>query len=108
MSADSLRCHFGKEGSRAFGYDEALLGVFVSQPSPFYAQETQHPASYLLGPWHVVPYGDISIPQLRHAKGLLCHFGHIQCQAHIGLFQLYLTSLPCHSCRHVETRLDIS
>jgi hypothetical protein len=54
VSADSLRCHFGKEGSRAFGYDEALPGVFVSQPSPFYAQETQHPASSLLGPRRVV------------------------------------------------------
>jgi len=48
-----FRCHFGKEGSRAFGYDEALPGVFVSQPSPFYAQETLHPASSLLGPRHV-------------------------------------------------------
>jgi hypothetical protein len=50
MSADSLQCHFGKEGSQTFGFDEALPGVFVSQPSPFYAQETQHPASSLLGP----------------------------------------------------------
>jgi hypothetical protein len=54
VSADSLRCHFGKEGSRVFGYDKALLGVFVSQPSPSYAQETQHPTSSLLGPWIVV------------------------------------------------------
>jgi hypothetical protein len=54
VSADSLRCHFGKEGSRAFGYDEALPGVFVSQPSHFYAQETQHPASSVLGPRRVV------------------------------------------------------
>ena len=23
VSADSLRCHFGKEGSQPFGYDEA-------------------------------------------------------------------------------------
>ena len=49
-SADSLRCHVGKEGSRTFGFDEALLGVSVLHPSPFYAQETQHPASSLLGP----------------------------------------------------------
>jgi len=49
-SADSMRCHFGKEGSRTFGFDEALPGVFVLQPSPFYAQETQHPAASLLGP----------------------------------------------------------
>jgi len=54
VSADSLRCHFGKEGSRTFGFDEALPGVFVSQPSPFDAPETQHPASSLLGPRHVV------------------------------------------------------
>ena len=54
MSADYLQCLFGKEGSRAFGYDEALPGVSVSQPSPFYAQETQHPASSLLGPRRVV------------------------------------------------------
>jgi len=31
------------------------------------------------------------------------HFGHIQGQAHVGLFQLYTTSLPCHGSRHVET-----
>ena len=54
VSADSLRCHFGKEGSQTFGFDDALPGVFVSQPSSFCAQETQHPASFLLGPRHVV------------------------------------------------------
>ena len=37
MFADSLRCHFGKEGGRTFGFDKALPGVFVSQPSPFCA-----------------------------------------------------------------------
>ena len=46
---------FGKEGSRTFGFDEALLGVFILQPSPCYAQETQHAASSLLGPRRVVP-----------------------------------------------------
>jgi hypothetical protein len=51
--ADSLRCHFGKEGSLMFGFDEALPGVFVSQASPSCAQETQHPASSLLGPRRV-------------------------------------------------------
>jgi len=45
---------FGMEGSRTFGFDEALPGVFVSQPSPCYVQETQHPASSLLGPRRVV------------------------------------------------------
>jgi len=31
-------------------------------------------------------------------KAFFSHFGHIQGQAHVGLFQLYPTSLPCHSC----------
>jgi hypothetical protein len=39
LSKDSLRCNFGQEGSRIFGFDKALPGVFVSQPSPIYAQE---------------------------------------------------------------------
>jgi hypothetical protein len=54
VSVDSLQCHFSKEGSPMFGYDEALPGVFVLQPSPLYAQETQHPTSSLLGPRRVV------------------------------------------------------
>jgi hypothetical protein len=54
MAADSLQCHFGKEGSLTFGFDEALPGVLVSQPSPLYSQETQHPTSSLLGPWIVI------------------------------------------------------
>ena len=35
-------------------------------------------------------------------------FGHIQRQAHVGLFQLYPTFFPCQSCRHVENLQDIS
>jgi len=35
-------------------------------------------------------------------KAFFGHFGHIQRQAHDGLFQLYPTSLSCRSCRHVE------
>jgi len=31
-------------------------------------------------------------------KAFFGHFGHILGQAHVGLFQLYTTSLPCHSC----------
>jgi hypothetical protein len=41
-------------------------------------------------------------------KAFFGHFGHIQRQAHVGLFQLYPTSFPCHSCRHVENLQDIS
>jgi hypothetical protein len=54
MSADALQCHFAKEGSMTFGCDRALLGVFVLQPSPVYAQETQYHASSLLGTQRVV------------------------------------------------------
>jgi hypothetical protein len=51
---DSLPCHVGKEDSWIFRFDEAFLGVFVALPSPYYAHETQQPASAVLGPWHVV------------------------------------------------------
>jgi len=54
VSTDSLRRHVGKQGIRACGVEEALLGVFVSQPSPVHDQETQHPATSLLGPPPVV------------------------------------------------------
>ena len=40
-------------------------------------------------------------------KAIVGHFGHIQCQAHVGLFQLYPTSSPCHGCRCVENLQDI-
>jgi len=35
------------------------------------------------------------------------HFGNVQGQAHVGLFQLYTTFLPCHSSRHVEHLREI-
>jgi len=74
VSADTLQCHFGKEGSRIFGFDEALPGVFVSEPSPFYALDTQHPALSLLRPRGVVSGWDILFPLLRRARSLLWHF----------------------------------
>jgi len=107
LSAVSLQCHFGKEGSRTFGFDEALPGVFIPQPSPCCAQDTQHPASVHLGPRRVVSSWDICILNCRARKAFFGHFGHIQRQAHVVLFQLYPTSLPCHSCRHVENLQDI-
>jgi hypothetical protein len=36
------------------------------------------------------------------------HFGDIQRNAYVGLFQLYPTSLPCHICRHVRNQHDFS
>jgi len=41
-------------------------------------------------------------------KPCLGHFGHIQGQEHVGLFQLYPISLPCHSSRYVENLQGIS
>ena len=74
VSADSLRCHFGSEGSRTCGFDKALPGVFVSQPSPFCAPETQHPDSLLLRPRWVISLWDISFARLRRVKSLVWPF----------------------------------
>jgi len=41
-------------------------------------------------------------------KAFYGHIGHIHGQALLGLFQLYPTTLPCHSSRHVENQQDIS
>ena len=49
MSPDFLRFHFAKEGIRRIDLDEASPGVLLSQLSACYAQDTQHPASSLLG-----------------------------------------------------------
>jgi len=70
VSVDCLGCHFGKHGIQTWGFDESQPGVFVSLPSPFYAQETQHPASSLLRPQREVSWFDISFPWLRHVNTL--------------------------------------
>jgi len=41
-------------------------------------------------------------------KPFFGHFGYIEGQAHVGLFQLYPTSLPSDSSRHVENLHAIS
>jgi len=46
-SLDSLLCQFGKEDSHLFDFPEPLPGVFLSQPSPSYARETQYHATSL-------------------------------------------------------------
>jgi len=108
LSADSLQCHFGKEGIQTCGFDEAMPGVFLSQPSPFDTPETQHHVSSHLRPRREVSWWDISFPWLRHGKPLYGLFGHIQGEAHVGLFQLYPTSLPCHCSRYIENLQAIS
>jgi hypothetical protein len=59
-----------------------------------------------LGAWFV--YEIFCFLHRGARKAFFGHFGHIERQAHVGLFQLYLTSLPCHSCRHVDNPQDIS
>jgi hypothetical protein len=41
-------------------------------------------------------------------KAFFGHCGLIQCQTHVGLFQLYPTDLPGYRCRHVENSQVIS
>jgi len=71
VTADSLLCHFGKEGSCPFDIYESLLGAFLSPPSPFYIQDTKFLASSLLGLWHEVSRLVGASPQLQCAKSLL-------------------------------------
>jgi len=75
VSVDSLLCHQGKEDSRMFDFQEPLLGVFASQPSPCDARETQHLASSLLGLWLLVAWLVVTFPLLRHTKTLLLLLG---------------------------------
>jgi hypothetical protein len=49
MAADSLGCHFAKEGIYPFGFDEALPGVVQLQPSAFHVPETERLGCSLLG-----------------------------------------------------------
>ena len=48
VSANSLLCLFGKNGSRPFDFHEPKLGVFLSQPSSLSPQESQLHVSFLL------------------------------------------------------------
>jgi len=41
-------------------------------------------------------------PDCRGQKSIFGHLGHIEGQEYGGLFQLYPTSFPCHSSRHIE------
>ena len=74
LMADSLLCHFGKEGSHLFDFHESLLGVFLSLPSTLYAQETQILESSLHGLRREVSLILGAFPRSRHAKTLLWPF----------------------------------
>ena len=41
-------------------------------------------------------------------KPAIGHFGHVPGQVHVGLFQLYTTSVPWHRCRPVQYQQEIS
>jgi hypothetical protein len=49
MSEDSLVCLIGVEGSDPYDFNNALPGTFLSQLSPFSAQESQFPTFTLVG-----------------------------------------------------------
>jgi hypothetical protein len=74
VSADSLLCHFGMEGSRPYNHNKLLPGVFLSQPSPFCAQETQHLTSSLLAQLRKDSESVVGFPLLRYAKTLIWSF----------------------------------
>jgi len=48
VSADCFLCDLSLEGRRPYDFYKPLLGVFLLQPSPFYAQDTQLLASSVL------------------------------------------------------------
>jgi hypothetical protein len=60
------------EGICLFGFDDVQRGLFALQPSPLYAQETQLPASCLLGLRHNDSCSGLAFPPSRQAKTLLC------------------------------------
>jgi len=74
ISVDPLLCHFDKEGCLAFNFHESLPGVFLSQPSHDYFQETQVREFSL--PWllHKVSWSDIVLCPWWHVNILLWPF----------------------------------
>jgi len=74
VSVDSLRCHFGKEGGRRFGFHKPSPGVIILQLSPFYAQQIQHPTSSLPGLLRKVSWTGDVLPLSRRAKTLFWPF----------------------------------
>ena len=107
LHTESLRCHFCKEGSCPFDLTKHHRLSFYCSLHHFMPRK--HNIPLLL----FSQFGARYLNQILHSlycgspKPTYGHFCHIQRQAHIGLFQLYTTSLPCHSSRHVENLEDI-
>jgi hypothetical protein len=101
MYAECLLSHVGKNVSNLFDFYKLLPGVVTSQPLPVYAQE-----SPLCTCVHLRLDGKVALLGIAfsYCSAQYPSFGHassIQCQAHVGLVYMSLTSGPCHSSRHV-------
>ena len=70
VSVDSLRFHFGMDGSRQFHLHKPSPGVVLSQLSPCYTKEILHPASSLRGLLRKVSWSAVLFPLSLRAKTL--------------------------------------
>jgi len=108
MSADSLRCHFGEEGSRPWDCVEPLLGVFLLQHLRFMPRvlnTTLHLFLDLGARFHDKVLNILYWGARKPFSGLC---GHSQRNAHVGLLYLYPTTLPYNSSLHVGNLQEIS
>jgi hypothetical protein len=109
VSGNSLRCNVFKEGNPEVWFWQSIAGCVCITAFTCLCPENSTPhffCSWAAGPRHleqILCFLDCGARNLRVGQS-----GHIQSQAHVGLFQLYPTSLPCHSTRHVENLQDIS
>jgi hypothetical protein len=107
-SADSLQCHFGKEGIRLSGLTKHS---WVSSYHSLHLDLPRKLNTPLLPFSDLGTWFDEQILRFLYCgvlKPAFGHFGHVHGQADVGLLQLYTTSLPCHHCRHVEYLQEIS
>jgi hypothetical protein len=82
VSVDSVLCHFGNESSCPSDFHKPLPGVFLSQSSNFYTQETQHLSSSLF--------------RLRHSILIsCCVFSIVACKTRCWPFWPYSTQHAC-------------
>jgi hypothetical protein len=108
VSADSLRCHLAwKAAGRLVMTKHCRVALYhtlhLFMPKKL---KTPHLLFSDLGAWFLKEI--FCFLNCGACKSLFAHFAQIQHQAHVGLFQVYLTSSPCQSCRHVENLQDIS
>jgi len=108
VSADFFVCHLDTEGSHPCDFHKQLPSGFLSGPSPFYAQETQLPASSLHGLLRKVFLICCCVSSIVAHKNPPLAIWPYSRQCACRLFLLYPTSLPCHSTRHIENLLENS